>query len=140
VARSPILLDSSAVIALIEDEDGADRVEEVLREGGALLPWLALLEVHYITRQEAGEEEADRRLVLLKGSDCEILWDVDETLMLTASALKAERQLSLADALIAAYARRRGAVLLHKDPEFEAVADAVELEALPYKSGSEKKA
>jgi len=140
VARSPILLDSSAVIALIEDEDGADRVEEVLREGGALLPWLALLEVHYITRQEAGEEEADRRLVLLKGSDCEILWDVDETLMLTASALKAERRLSLADALIAAYARRRGAVLLHKDPEFEAVADAVELEALPYKSGSEKKA
>jgi predicted nucleic acid-binding protein len=133
------LLDSSAVIALIEDEAGADRVEEVLRGGDALLPWLALLEVHYITRQEAGEEEADRRLVLLKGSDCEIVWDVDETLMLTASALKAEHRLSLADALIAAYARRRGAVLLHKDPEFEAAAETVELEALPYEGGSETK-
>jgi predicted nucleic acid-binding protein len=60
--------------------------------------------------------------------------------MLTASALEAEHRLSLADALIAAYARRRGAVLLHKDPEFEAVADSVELEALPYKGGSREKA
>jgi predicted nucleic acid-binding protein len=137
VARSPVLLDSSAVFALIEDEAGADRVEEVLREGDALLPWLALLEVHYITRQEAGEEEADRRLVLLKGSGCEIVWEVDEALVLAASALKAEHRLSLADALIAAYARRRGAVLLHKDPEFEAVAGTVAVEALPYKSSAE---
>lgn len=136
VAPEPVLLDSSAVFALIEDEPGADRVEEVLRSGRAYLPWLALLEVHYITRQEAGDDEANRRLALLKNAGCEIVWDLDENLVLSASALKAGYRLSLADALVAAYARRLGAVLLHKDPEFKALAGSVKLEALPYKAAA----
>jgi len=134
VAPEPVLLDSSAVFALIEDEPGADRVEEVLRGGRAFLPWLALLEVHTITRQEAGDDEANRRLALLKKAGCEIVWDLDESLVLSASALKAGHRLSLADALVAAYARRLDAILLHKDPEFEPLAGSLRLEALPYKA------
>jgi len=40
------LLDTSAVLTLIEDEPGADRVEALLRERGAgvLLPFPVLLE------------------------------------------------------------------------------------------------
>ena len=41
--------------------------------------------------------------------------------------------LSLADAIIAAFAIQQGAILLHKDPEFEALTGQVSLEALPYK-------
>jgi predicted nucleic acid-binding protein len=136
VARDRHLLDSSAVFALIEDEDGAERVDQVLRSGGALVPWLALLEVHYVTRQEAGDDEADRRLALLKSSGVEVVWEVDESLVLTASRLKAAHRISLADALIAAYAIRFSAVLVHKDPELDALAGAVELEPLPYKTAS----
>jgi len=36
--------------------------------------------------------------------------------------------------LIAAYAQQQGAILIHKDPEFEALAETIPLEALPYKS------
>jgi ribonuclease VapC len=134
VERKSYVLDSSALLALIEDEDGADRVESILREERVLLPSLALLEVHYITRQERGQGEADRRYALLKQLPCEILWQLDEPTLLTASRFKAGHRLSLADAIIAAFAQRQKATLVHKDPEYEALAEEVELEALPYKT------
>lgn len=128
------VLDSSALFALIENEDGAERVESILSEERAFLPCLALLEVHYITRQERGQGEADRRYALLRQLPCEILWQLDEPVLLTASRFKAAHRLSLADAMIAAFAQRQNAVLVHKDPEYEALAEEVELEALPYKA------
>jgi predicted nucleic acid-binding protein len=134
VARKRYVLDTSALFTLIEEEDGADRVEEIVSTEDAYLPSLALLEVHYVTRQERGQGEADRRYALLKKLPCEILWQVDEPTLLTASRFKAAHRLSLADALIAATAIRQEAVLLHKDPEYEALAEVVELEALPYKA------
>ncbi len=129
------LLDTSALLTLIEDEAGADRVEQVLTKSEEVwLPWLALLEATYITRQEQGEAEAEHRYALLKQLPATILWEIDEATLLTASRLKADHRLSLADAIIAAFAIQRKAVLLHKDPEFEALVGQVVLEALPYKS------
>lgn len=121
------------MLTLIEDEPGASRVEELLREEETFLPWLALLEVHYISRQEQGQSEADRRYALMKQLPSKILWDIDEPTLLAASRFKASHRLSFADSLIAAFAKRQNAVLVHKDPEFEALADQVALEALPYK-------
>ena len=137
----PFLLDSSAVLTLIEDEAGASRVEEVLRQEECFLPWMALLEVRYISRKEVGEEEAARRFALMKQLGCSLLWKIDEHLVLTASEWKAGHRISLADALIAAYARHAGAILLHKDPEFEALAGSLPMERLPYKTklGGKKK-
>jgi predicted nucleic acid-binding protein len=133
VVRRKYVLDTSALFTLIEEEDGADRVEEVIRTGTAFLPYMALLEVHYVTRQEHGVGEADRRYAFLKQSPVEILWQVDESTLLTASRFKASHRISLADAIIAAAAFREEAVLLHKDPEFEALDGQLDLEALPYK-------
>jgi len=129
----PFLLDTSAVMALIEDEEGADRVEEVLRQPTTLLPWPVLLEMYYVSIQEAGQAEADRRFALMKQLDLEILWDMEEPTLLTAARLKAEYRVSLADAMIAAYAVRREAVLMHKDPEFDILKGLLEMEALPCK-------
>lgn len=128
------LLDTSALLAFIEEEDGADRVESILRTEKTFLPCLALLEVHYITRQERGQGEADRRYALLKELPCEILWRFDEPVLLTASRFKAGHRLSFADSMIAAFAQRQDAVLVHKDPEYEVLAEELELESLPYKS------
>ena len=130
------LLDTSAILTLIEDEDGADRVEEVLRRGTALLPWPVLLEAYYISQQERGEAEANRRYALIKQLPVKVMWEIDEATLLTAARLKATQHLSLADAMIAAYAIRTQATLLHKDPEFDALTDLVALEALPYKNQS----
>jgi len=134
VERKSYVLDTSALLALIEDEDGAGRVESILRDEKVFLPFLVLLEVHYITRQERGQGEADRRYAFLKQLSCEILWQLDEPTLLTASRFKAGHRLSLADAMIAAVAQRQQATLVHKDPEYEALSEVLELEALPYKN------
>ncbi|GAB4262312.1 MAG: hypothetical protein Kow00122_18790 [Thermoleophilia bacterium] len=131
----PYLLDTSALLTFIEDEAGADRVGQALKQTATLVPWPVLLELHYITLREKGEGEAFRRTALVGRLKVEILWDMNEPTMLTAARLKAEHRLSLADAIIAAFALRRDAVLMHKDPEFEALTGLVLMEALPYKTG-----
>lgn len=130
------VLDSSALLTLIEDEAGADRVEEVLRQHRAVLPWVALMEVYYVTKREQGQAEADRRHTLIKQMSAAIVWNADEPTILLAGDLKALLRLSFADALIAAIARQHGAVLLHKDPEFAPLASQQPVEALPFKAAT----
>lgn len=131
--RPTYLLDTSALMALIEDEDGAERVERILRHERALIPAVALVEVTYITLQEQDETVADFRYAALTHSAATILWQMDEPTARTAAQLKAAHRISLGDAIIAAYAMRHSAVLVHKDPEFEPLAAMLALEALPYK-------
>ena len=121
-------------MSFIEGEEGADRVENILLKEQVYLPWLVLLEVSYITRNERGENEADQRYALMKQLPVTILWEADEPILLTAVRIKADHHLSLADAIIAAYALNQNATLVHKDPEFEALGDQITLEPLPYKS------
>ncbi|MBE7553855.1 MAG: PIN domain-containing protein [Anaerolineales bacterium] len=128
------LLDTSAIMTLIEDEMGAERVEQILREQSVIMTWMSLLEVAYITQQERGAAEAERRYALLKVLPVNLLWQLDEPTLLTAARLKANYHLSLADTIIAAYAIQQKAVILHKDPQFEALTGQVGLEALPYKT------
>lgn len=127
------LLDTSAILTLIEDELGAERVHEILTTAQVLAPWSALLETHYVSRQEAGEAEADRRYALLKQLPVEILWLMDEPTLLTAARLKAVHRISFADAVVAAYAMQQDAILVHKDPEFAPLNSEVRLEPLPFK-------
>ncbi len=128
------VLDSSALLTLIEDEAGASRVEDVLRRHRALIPWVALMEVYYVTKQEQGQAEADRRHTLINQMPVEVLWNADEPTILLAGDLKSALRLSFADALVAAIARMHNAVLLHKDPELAALAGQQPTEALPYKA------
>ena len=129
----PYLLDTSALLSFIEDEAGADSVEHALKQPTTLVPWPVLLETHYITLRERGEAEAYRRTALVKQLDVKVLWGMDESTLLVAAQLKAAHRLSLADAIIAAFAVLSDAVLMHKDPEFDALAGVISMEALPYK-------
>jgi predicted nucleic acid-binding protein len=130
---SGFVLDASALLTLIEDENGADRVEEILRAGDFVLPWVGLLEVHYVTTLERDVDEADRRLALLTQSGGVVAWEADEAILRLASRFKAGHSLSFADAITAAYAVANDATLVHKDPELTALRGHVELEALPFK-------
>jgi ribonuclease VapC len=134
VTADRFLLDTSALLTLIEDEAGAERVEQVLTQDEVWLPWPVLLEATYITRQEQDEAEANHRYALMKQLPATILWEIDEPTLLTAARLKVDYRLSLADAIIAAFAIQHNAVLVHKDPEFEALTGQMLLEALPYKT------
>jgi ribonuclease VapC len=128
------VLDTSALLTLIEDEDGAARVEDLLRGGGAIVTWVSLLEIPYVSLQRSGRREADRRYTLTKRLPVRHIEAFDEPTILTAGRFKAAHRLSLADALIAAVAKIEGACLVHKDPEFDALADEVRLESLPLKT------
>ncbi len=126
------LLDTSAILTLIEDEPGADRVDELVRSGRVMLPFMAALETYYITLREAGEDEAERRLFLLRQLPARWMDRVGEEVLVTAGQFKARYRISLADSLIAALAVEAGAILVHKDPEYELLTDLPQ-ERLPYK-------
>ena len=126
------LLDTSAVLTLVEDEPGADRVEELLRTGAVLLPFVAGLETYYITLQERGADEAERRLFLLRQLPVRWLDTVGDTVLVAAGRFKAHHRLSFADCLVVAFAAEAGAVLVHNDPEYDALS-AVRQERLPYR-------
>ena len=133
MSKTSYLLDTSAVMVFLEDEEGAQRVETLLRNEEVFLPFLALLETYYITLLEQPEDVADKRYALLKQLPATILWSLDEPSLLTAGRLKATYHVSLADALIAAMAIRNKAVLVHKDPEIAALSGIVQMETLPFK-------
>lgn len=133
MAASAFVLDTSALMTLIEQEAGAERVKEILQEESAILPWLSILEVVYISQRELGEEEALTRYALLRQLKAKIIWEADEALLLRAARIKSTHRLSLADAVIAAIAAQHQATLVHKDPEFEQLRDVLQVEFLPYK-------
>ena len=119
------LLDTSAVLAFLEDEAGAERVEELLRNEEVILPFLVLLETFYITLQEQPEDVAEKRYALLKQLPVTFLGQMDEPILLAAGRFKARFRISLADAIIAAFAVSQEAILVHKDPELEALREQV---------------
>ena len=133
MASKSFVLDSSALMTLIEKEEGAERVRDVLLKHTIIIPWLSILETVYISQRELGEEEALVRYALLKKLDATIVWDADESLLLNAARIKSTHSLSLADSIIAAITTQHNAILLHKDPEYETLQDVVEMEILPYR-------
>ena len=131
------LLDSSAFFALFEDEDGAETVQELLekaQKGDIIIfsSFVSYTEVFYVTCQEEGEEEGQRRVNLMNRLTIKRV-DSSEELGLIAGKLKATHRISFADAWVVATAIMLSAILVHKDPEFEALEDELEIIKLPYK-------
>lgn len=130
------LLDTSALLALRGNEPGAERVEEILRDAasGKTLCYgcfITLMEVLY--RIWKNESESAGYAAYSKCLGLPIEWIHESpSLLERAARVKALHPLSLADAWIAATALELGAVLIHKDPEFENLPGLLE-ERLPYK-------
>ena len=133
MAGKSFVMDTSALMAVIEKEEGAERVREILLGKAIIICWLSILEVVYISQRELGEEEALTRYALLRKLDATIVWNADEALLLNAARIKSTHSLSLADAVIAAITSQHKAILIHKDPEYESLQDVIEMEFLPYK-------
>ena len=118
-----VLLDTSALLTLRDDEPGADRVERALEQPQRCYAcFLSRMEVLY--RVWKDEDERAGRLAYEQLRGLPILWvEASEPLLERAASIKARHSLSLADAWIAASAQQVGATLLHKDPEFSAIPD-----------------
>lgn len=134
------VLDTSALLTLIEDEDRADQVQTLLeqaRRGEILLlvSFISFMEVYYSSFQERGQEEADERVRLMAVLPMARV-ESTEMLAVLAGQLKAKHRLSVADAWVAALAQERGATLVHRDPEFDQLDSTVAILRLPYKTSA----
>ena len=116
-------LDTSAILALRDDEPGAERVATLLEGPETCFAcFITRMEVLYRVWKDEGERSG--RLAYEQLQSLPIQW-VDQTdpLLLEASRIKASHSLSVADAWIAATAILGRATLLHKDPEFKAMTE-----------------
>ena len=96
--------------------------------------FVSLTELEYITTQKFGADKA--RELLESVEDKPVRWhQSDRALCGEAAKLKAAHKVSFADAFVAATAKRVDAVLIHKDPEFDALKGVIKLQPLPPKAG-----
>jgi predicted nucleic acid-binding protein len=131
------ILDTSALLAYIENEEGVAEIEDLF--GQALdekvelfVSVISRIEVLYVSLREQGEIVARERLKLL--DDLPIIQEaVDERLTEIIAAIKATRTMSFADSCIAGLAKYKQAILVHKDPEYEQIKGDVQQLKLPYK-------
>ncbi len=131
------ILDTSAILTYIEDEDGSDYVENLLIDAekgiaDIYVSFISLTEVFYITMREKDEPLAVERIKLIQSLAMKIQ-ESDEMVNINAGKLKARNSISLADAYIAALCQIHNGILVHKDPEYEKLAPMLKEHRLPYK-------
>ncbi len=132
------VLDTSALLTYIENEDGVAEINRILLEAldnrhTLYMSVISGIEVFYISYQEQGANVAQEPLRLLQ--DLSIIQEPVRTDDVTGiGTLKANHAMSFADCCIAGLAKQKAAILVHKDPEFEHVEGDVGQMKLPYKS------
>ncbi|MDD5300088.1 MAG: PIN domain-containing protein [Gallionella sp.] len=111
------LLDACALIALLNDELGAQRVEAILSgDTPVYMSTINTLEVAYdAVRRSKNNEAAAMTLRLVSDANIEMLWALTETEWLAAARWKARGRLSLADAIALAIAETRNLKLVSAD-------------------------
>jgi predicted nucleic acid-binding protein len=131
------LLDSSAVLAYFFGEPGADRVRDVLSDQRTSVGLSVLTAAEFWSRlhAEGAEEHFDDDWRRLTEITSEVV-AVSLPVVLRAIDLRraATARLPYVDALIAATAAHHDAVLIHRDPHFNAIpAHLLPQEQLPAK-------
>ena len=134
-SSSVFVLDSYAILAYLQDEPAASRIEKLLetasrQKSRLLFPIINLGELLYITERRGGIVKAQDTLALIRQLAIEIV-PADEQLIFTAAHIKANHPLSYADSFVVAVALQENATILTGDPEFQAVENLVQVEWLP---------
>lgn len=111
------LLDTMALLAYFNNEEGADFVEGLLNENDDIyISSITLTEIHYIYSRRIDEKTADERVKQLK-------YNLDVVKIGSEEAIKAGRykidSIPIADALIAACAYSIDAAVVTADPHYE---------------------
>ena len=127
------VLDTSAIFALWNDEEGADTVEHILHSGApVLVSFMTIMEGRYRLWKNAGKETSDEFSKYLSLLPVRRI-DMTNAIFENAIEIKATNSLSVCDSWIIATAIATKSILVHKDPEFEQVKKMVLLKTLPYK-------
>ena len=129
------LLDSFALLAYLNKEDGFEKVRRVLADAqksslAVLMNELNVGETYYIIHRKRGYEQAEYFLgPVLKGLPISVI-SIDFDAVISAAKIKAQHSLSFAGCFAVATAQRENAVILTGDPEFKNVNKLVEIDWL----------
>jgi predicted nucleic acid-binding protein len=125
--EDPVILDTSAILALRSDEAGANVVEKALRHAEktnrpVLVSFMTRMELLYLIYRQEGELLARQAIGMLDTFNIEWV-SCEPEILDQAALLKSHGGLSMADSWIAATAIIRGATLFHKDPELRRITE-----------------
>jgi predicted nucleic acid-binding protein len=125
------VLDANAVLNLVEDAGGAERMEQLCREAThqrtpLLMSVVNWGEVFYYLWQRHGEEKARRTIGNLSRLPLDLV-AVDLLQVLKAGEIKALHKIPYVDCLAAALAEIGRAVLVTSDRDFEKLGRRVEV-------------
>lgn len=127
------VLDTSALLALWNDEDGADTVEHILRSGALIyVSFMIFMEGRYRLWKSVSKDESDEFYKYLELLPIKRV-DKNDLIFEKSVEIKATNNLSVCDSWIIATAIATNSILVHKDPEFMQVKKKVKLKTLPYK-------
>ncbi|MGD8973089.1 MAG: type II toxin-antitoxin system VapC family toxin [Desulfobacterales bacterium] len=129
------MLDSYALLAYLNKEDGFEKVRNVLAYAQraslpVLMNELNVGETYYILYRKRSHEQADYFLdTVLAGLPISMISN-DFNAVISAAKIKARHALSFADCFVVATAQKENAVILTGDPEFKNVEKFVEIDWL----------
>ena len=125
--KEEYVLDACALIAFINEERGADNVENVLREAFAgnaevFMNKLNVYEVYYGIYRDEGQHKADEVYSLIRKLPVNIVDTFADPVFKEAAKLKSKYRLSVADSIALGEAIYRDALFVSADHhEFDAV-------------------
>jgi len=126
------VLDSYAMVAYFEDEKGADRVAQVLKQliRGKAKGFMSVVnwgEVYYNTMREQGVSEAEKVILQLDKFPVQIV-DANKDLAYEAAKLKGEFRIAYADCFAAALSVKLKANLVTGDPDFKKLQERISIQ------------
>lgn len=116
------LLDTKALIAFFNNENGAENVEKILSDIDenkveGFVSAITLTEIYYLYSRRSGESFAKKRIEQIKLSNLKMVV-IDDEIAIKAGKYKV-KAIPIADALIAASAYFIGAKVVTDDEHFE---------------------
>ena len=128
------VLDSLALLAYLQDEAAASRIEKLLDNAAKekcrlFLSIINLGEILYIAERRGGVSKAQDVLALVQQLPIQIL-SVNAETVFTAAHIKANHSISYADSFVVAAAIQEDAAIVTADPEFHSVESVVKVEWL----------
>ncbi len=117
-----IVLDACALIAFLNDEPGADHVDQILQHTPAVyISAINLLEIAYDAIRTTGDDNAANEIIdAVSQLPIDVCWHIDRNIIEIAARFKSSHRISLADSIALAHAEHQNAPLATSDHhEFE---------------------
>jgi ribonuclease VapC len=126
------VLDSYAMIAYFEDEPGADRVAQILKQliQGKAKGYMSVVnwgEVYYNTMREEGVAEAEKVILQLDKFPIQVV-EVNRDFAYEAAKLKGKYRIAYADCFAAALSLKLNASLVTGDSEFKKLKERISIQ------------